>query len=169
MNKTTTKKLAGGLLVSLLLGAIGAVLVSAETSLSEEETIEEQPQFCGPMFQRSPWFPELTEEQQEELDQLRDDLQTEGATSEEIRDAIGDKLDEYGVLDEQLDDAILRAEQQLQLLNRKKELRDQGYSWEEIQDIISEEFDLEFPQGEDQGMMFGHGHHCGPRDFMSGE
>ena len=68
---------------------------------------------------------------------------------EEINEAITEKLDEWGILDNRLDDAIEQTEMRLEILNRQKELREQGYSWDEINDLIQEEYGLE---------SFGHGY-----------
>ena len=70
-------------------------------------------------------------------------LREQNATRNEIQTAIQEKLDEFGVLDTQLDNEIEQTQQRLTILNRQKELRDEGYSWDEINTIIQEEFDLE--------------------------
>ena len=175
MEKTTIKKLVGGLLVVMIIATIGTVIVSAQTDESTE-TDEQTKTFLGhhPLMNGpKPFFYNLTEDQQAEIDTLRDELIEQGATCEEIRDAIMEKLDEYGVLDEQLENEIANTEQRLNMLERKKELRSEGKSWEEIDEIIQEEFDLEFPDIEGQGMMFRRGFrngNCpGPRDFTSSE
>lgn len=145
--KKTSKKLMGCLIIATILAVIGVTVVSAQT---------EDGMFWG----RRGFMNELTDEQ-------REDLQT----------TIQQKLEEYDIemptRDEMLDKQIERTEQRLEILNRQKELREEGYEWEEIRDIIEEEFDLELPDGEGQGMMFGHNFRCGscrgPRGFISGE
>jgi DNA-binding transcriptional MerR regulator len=186
----SNKKIVGGLIVVMLIVTIGAVIVSA----TGEDDIEQsnfwsRRQMCrpGPFISNSteplPFFSNLTEEQQAEINELITSLKDQGTNFSEIRAAIKEKLEEWGVelqipelteeeLDERLDNAIERNEQRLEILYREKELRDEGYTWDEIRDIIQEEFDLEFSAGEGQGMMFGHGgFHCGPcrgsRGFMS--
>jgi len=174
----TNKKLVGGLMVVMLIATIGAVIASAA---SEDDT--EQSTFWGrrAMYRPQPFFSELTEEQKAEIQEIESSTKEE-ATPEEIRAAIKEKLEEWGVelqipeltdeeLDERLDNAIERTEQRLEILQRRKELREQGYSYEEIREMMQEEFGLEAPAGEGQGMMFGHGFRCGPcrgpRGFMS--
>ena len=158
--KKISNKLIGGLMVLMLVAIIGVVIVSAGDDETNEDTIDIEPYFgCGRMFGTPPFFSELTEEQQEELNDIRENLREDGATPSEIREAIQIKLDEYGILDAQLDNAIERAEQQLEILNRKKDLREQGYSWEEIDQIIQDEFDLNFIDASGHDMMF---HHHGP-------
>lgn len=134
--KKTSKKLVGCLIIGTILAVIGVTVVSAQT---------EDGMFWG----RRGFMAELTEEQKE-------DLQT----------TVQEKLEEYGIemptRDEILDRQIEQTEQRLKILNRQKELREEGYEWEEIKDVIQEEFDLEFPAGEGQGMMFGHGFRRGP-------
>jgi len=147
MKKPVTK-IAGVLVVAILLATIGAVLVGAETDDASETEDWHMPFFCrGNMFGHRGIRPELTEDQQAEIDALITSLNEEGASCEEIREAISTKLDEMGVLDEQLDNAIEQTEKRLEILNRENELRDQGYSWEEINEIIQEEFDLDYPTG----------------------
>ncbi len=147
MKKPVTK-IVGVLMVAMVLATIGAVLVGAETD-DESETED----WHMPFFSRENMFghrgirTELSDDQQSEIDALITSLTEEGASCEEIREAISDKLDEMGIFDEQLDNAIEQTEQRLEILNRENELRDQGYSWEEINEIIQDEFDLEYPAG----------------------
>jgi len=49
------------------------------------------------MHKRPPWMPELTDEQKEEIKELVEDMKESGATKEEIKEAIGLKLGEWGV------------------------------------------------------------------------
>jgi len=171
-------------MVVMLVAVVGAVITTAETDDSSSDDETQQDLFFGKHCrgEQIPFFSELTDEQKEEIEALRESLEEEGASAEDIRAAVQEKLEEFGVaferpeltdeeLDEQLDTAIERAEQQHNILNRKKELREDGYSWEEIEDVIQEEFDLSFPAGGHQGMMKGPGFHGGPcsdpQDFMS--
>ena len=141
--KKASKKIIGGLMVVGLLATIGAVVVSA-----------------SPGF-----FSDLTDDQKEGLRSLRQELRDEGATWEEMREAMREQLEEYGVevptQDEMLDMRIEQAEKRLQILKRTKELRQNNpeLSWEEIRDIIQDEFDLEFPYGEYEGMKSRRGFH----------
>jgi DNA-binding transcriptional MerR regulator len=100
------------------------------------------------MQERSlPLYANLTDEQRDELEDLRSTLREDNATHEEIQEAINEKLREYGIdvptRDEMLTTRIERTTTQLEILERQKELRDQGYEWDEIKDIIAEEFDVE--------------------------
>ena len=106
--KKTTKQILGGLMVFVLIGTIGAVVVSAH-----------------------PFFSELNEDQIAELKDLRETLQDEGASCEEIHEAMREQLESYGIdlptRDEMLDKQINSTKQRLNILERKKELREEGY------------------------------------------
>jgi DNA-binding transcriptional MerR regulator len=175
MKKTTSKKFVGGLLVAIIMAAIGAVIAIAETGETNENGIQQasffgrRPIMCG----EPPFMSQLTVEQRQELEDIITSMKEDGATRLEIRDTIVSKLEEYGVeiqkpelteeeLDERLEEKIEHTEQRLEILNRVKELRDQGYSYEEIREMIQEEFDLEDSKGDFQGKKFRHKHHCGP-------
>ena len=163
MKKTTMKKISGILIIAIALATIGAVIVSAETEDTDDTENEHMPfEGKGHMFGKTRYYSELTDEQQDEIDSLLTSLEEEGASFEEIQEAINDKLDEMGILDEHLDSEIERTEQRLSILYRKDELREQGYSWEEIDEIIQEEFDLDCPMEIDHSMMpdrgFNHKH-----------
>jgi len=168
--KTTSKKFIGGLMVVMIITTIGVILVSAQSIGSDSQDIYQKPfdgrwQMCRPEpfisneTRVRPFFYNLTEEQQNELKELMENLKESGANCSEIKAAIQEKLDEYGILDEQLDNAIQQTQQRLDILNREKELRNQGYSWDEINQIILDEFGVEAPAGEGYGMMIGHGGH----------
>ena len=100
-------------------------------------------------------------------------LRVHNATRDEIQAAIQEKLDEYGLLDTQLDNEITQTEQRLTILNRQKELRDQGYSWDEINIILQEEFNLENMTNMSYGIMqspgFGQEPCDGPHEFIPSE
>ena len=153
MNKTT-KQIFGGLMVLAIIGAIGAVVVNAHPFLSE-----------------------LTDEQRDELKELSEALRNEEATHEEIREAMHDRLESYGIdiptKDEMLDKKINTTRQRLEILERKKTLREEGYEWEEIDEIIQEEFDIEYPLFEEKHQRFRRGFNrgscMGPRNFMPSE
>ncbi len=174
MNKTS-KKLVGGLMVVVFIATIGVIIVSAQ---NDETNCNASPQNLFPFWGRhemngigpmpfiynvtksGPFFYNfynLTEEQQSELEDLIKSLIDQGANFSEIKNAIQQKLDEWGILDKQLDSEIAQTEQRLNILNREKELRDQGYSWEEINQIIQDEFGLKGPVVEGQHIMFRHG------------
>ena len=141
--KKITKQIFGGLMVLVMLGTIGAVVVSAH-----------------------PFFSELTDEQIAELKDLRETLRDQEATHEEIREAMNEQLESYGIeiptQDEMLDKQINSTRQRLEILERKKTLREEGYEWEEIDEIIQEEFDIEYPLFEGKHMGHRHGFNGGP-------
>ncbi len=150
-------------MVAIIIVTIGAVLVSADTDETDEEKTQRNP--WGIWSRRSMCFNpgllfyELTDQQEEEIMQMKETMIDEGATCEEVREAIMEKLDEWGILDKRLDNAIEQTELRLNMLNRQKELREQGYSWEEIQQIIQDEFEIEEPFGFD--MIDSRGFHRG--------
>lgn len=162
MKKISNKKIIGGFLGVMLIATIGVAIVTAESDDSNEEQQNAIPFSKDKMFGQPPLLSELSEEQQEEIQNLIESLREKGATPEDIRNEINTKLDEYGIFDERLDNEIKNTEQRLEILNREKELRQQGYSWEEIQDIIQDEFNLEFPTPGTQMEMQRHGFHHGP-------
>ncbi len=186
MKTTANKKLLGGLIVVILIATVGAVLVTAQGNITTTNA-QQQPPCWGErplqgqrpdfpnatrqpsMFNYQPFYANLTDEQRAEIDALVKELRSTNATSEEIRQAVQNKLDEYGVLDKQLNDEINRTEQTLNILKRKQELRSEGKSWDEINQIIQSEFNLELPTYTTQGMVPGHGfrdgHGQGPHDF----
>ena len=191
---TTRKKLIGGLLIGMLIATLGATLALGQTDDTTDDAIDnEVPQMpfegrhgidgqainttCeslqmpfGHMI--GPYASELTDEQQLELEELIRGLREQNASSDEIRTAIQQKLDEFGVLDIQLDNEIVQTEQRLTILNRQKELRNEGYSWDEINSMIEDEFG-ENATGFNWNMMYGprceRGRHGGPQEFMADE
>ena len=145
MKKQRTR-IVGGLMVAIIMATIGTVLVSAENE-NADETEELHLPFHGKegLTRYRTFEDELTDDQQAEIDALITSLNEEGASNEEIREAVYTKLDELGIMDKRLDTAIEQTEQRLEILNRENELRDQGYIWEEINEIIQEEYVLEHP------------------------
>jgi DNA-binding transcriptional MerR regulator len=139
--KTKNKKMAGGLLIGLIVTAVGAVIATAQIDTATDQIIT--PILNEGKYGPEPFTYNLPEEQQAELEDLMATLREQNATRDETQAAITEKLDEYGILDTQLENEIEQTEQQLTILNRQKELRDQGYSWNEINTIIQEEFNLE--------------------------
>jgi hypothetical protein len=174
--KTISKKIIGGLFAGMIIVSIGAVFAHAQTNTTTDGTTPERPISIGGRHNRN--GPDmfgfnLTEEQHTELQELIVSLKDQNATPQEIQTAIQQKLDEYGVLDKQLDKEIQQIEQRLAILDRQKDLRNEGYSWTEIQTMIQNEFGLQNTTGINADMMFGHGFEkgfCGgprgePSDF----
>jgi DNA-binding transcriptional regulator YhcF (GntR family) len=156
MKKTTTLKILSSLMVILLIGTIGAAMVSAEDTTNNLETEQKDFENCPKGMRPPPFLDELTDDQQEELKNLVETLKEEGATREEIHTAIQEKLEEWDITiepptltdeerDEILAKKIEKTEQRLEIMNRVQELRDQGYDYEDIKDIIKEEYDIEPP------------------------
>lgn len=150
VNKKTTKKLVGGMLIIAMIASISAVLVTADTDdIDKAEKPFGRFEFGCLMNERNHPLPfdDLTDEQQEEINALRQDLLDQDLTPEEIQEAINDKLREFGIdiptRDEILEEQIERTSQRLDMLERQSELREQGYDWEEIHEIIQEEYDIE--------------------------
>ena len=183
--KKTSKKIFGGILAGVLIATIGAVFATAQDDATNEDYTSQE-NFCDRshmsnsgffnknLTENGFFFFDLTEEQQAEIDDLVANLREQGANFSEINTAVQQKLDEFGVLDQRLDNEISQAEQNLQMLNRQKELREQGYSWDEINSIIQEEFGMDINvAGNGHGMMghhhFGRGPCMDPDDFMSSE
>jgi hypothetical protein len=173
--KTANKKMIGGLLIGILfIATIGAVYATGQTDGTSNDTSPQIP-FGGrhKMNGLEPFASDLTEEQQAEINKTITSLRDQNATPAEIQAAIQEKLDEFGVMDIQLDNEIAQTEQRLQILNREKELRNEGYSWDEIRNIIQDEFDLQNTTGAGFDMMMEHGFEhgpCGePRGFIKDE
>jgi len=176
--KTTQKKLVGGLLVGLLVVTVGAAFATGSTDDITDDAMDKEPPQMPfgkrhGMFGLGLFASELTDEQQTELKELMRSLREQNTSPDEIRTAIQEKLDEWGVLDTQLDDEIAQTEQRLIILNKQKELRAEGYSWDEINSIIEDEFDLENTTGFSCNIMgglgCGHGPCRDPQDIMAGE
>jgi hypothetical protein len=173
--KTTRKKLVGGLLIGLLVATVGAAFATGQPNDTTNTTTPQIPPLWDAqgMNRFGPFAYNLTDAQQTELTDLITSLRHQNATPMEIRTAIQEKLDEFGVLDAQLDNEIAQTQQRLTILNRQKELRNEGYNWDEIRNIIIDEFDLQNTSGIGQDMMFEHGFKCGPcggpRGFMTNE
>jgi hypothetical protein len=180
--KNTHKKLVGGLLIGLLIATVGAAFATGQTDDTTDDVTSDTTNNTPPqmpfgdrngMIGLGPYASELTDAQQTELEELMTTLREQNATPDEIRTALQEKLDEFGVLDTQLDNEIEQTEQRLTVLNREKELRNEGYSWDEIRNIIEDEFDLENATGVGWDVMgghgFGHGPHGDPRDFVATE
>jgi hypothetical protein len=153
--KKTSKKIIGGLMVVGLLATIGAVVVSASPGI----------------------FSNLTDKQKDDLRELRQELRDEGATWEEMREAMKIQLEEYGVelpsREEMIDQRIEHAEKRLEILNIIKDLITENpeITQEEIREILEEDYGIEMPDGE--SMMsrrgFRRGFCGGPCGFVHGE
>jgi hypothetical protein len=172
--KTTSKKIIGGFMVVMLIASIGIVFASANIDdTSDNDTIQKT--FCDKRqpSRLVPFDSNLTVDQKTELNDLINTLKEQGSNSSEVRVAIQQKLNEWGILDQQLNNEITQTEQRLQILNREKKLRDQGYSWDEIRNMIQDEFNLQNYTCDDHGVMNRNGFDrksCrGPCDFMFGE
>jgi len=187
----TRKKLIAGLTAAMIIGIIGAVFATAQTdgttldSTTHKMSRNTQDQnrtrfFDGNMTHGMGMFGcfdyNLTTDQQTELQQLMSTLRDQNATPQEIRAAVQQKLEEFGVFDTQLDNQIAQTEQRLTILNREKELRNQGYNWTEVRNMIQDEFDLQNSTNGDLGMMQGQGFERGSgrgpnggRDFIPDE
>jgi Spy/CpxP family protein refolding chaperone len=168
--KNSHKKLVGVLLGGLLIATIGAALATGQTDDTTDETIEEWTDDMFPqasfgdqhdMMGLGPLGTELTDEQQTQIEELMTNLREQNATPDEMRTAIQEKLDEFGVLDTRLDNKIAQTEQRLIILNRQKELRNEGYTWADINSLIEEEFG-ENATGIGWNVMGGHGCGRGP-------
>lgn len=160
--KPTHKKVIGGLLVGLLIATIGAAFATAQDNNTTNDTTPDiipQMPFEGRdrMIGVGPLGSELTDEQQTELEMLMTSLREQNATPFEVRTALQEKLDEFGVFDTRLDTEIAQTQQRLNILTRQKELRDEGYSWDEINSIIEDEFGLENVTDFGWNMRGGHG------------
>ena len=177
MKKATQKKILGGTLIVLFLSILGAVLVTAELD-DAEDVPDDSTNFPDFRFGRlncrqEPYMSELTEEQQEEINNLRQSLTEENATQEEIREAINDLLTEFGIelpdRDDILDDQIERTIEKLELLELQKQLREEGNTWEEIEDILAEEydFDLSLNHHDMMGSRGGKNMGLGPGHFQN--
>jgi hypothetical protein len=161
--KTTHKKLVAGLLISTLIASIGATFASGALDDTTTTTTVLPPTDTNHgMYGIGPFASNLTDEQQTEIWNLITSLRKENATPEEMKAAIQNKLDQFGVLDTWLSSEINQTEQKLAILSRQKELRDEGYSWADIRNITQDEFDLQNMTGLDQGLMIDIGFHHGP-------
>jgi DNA-binding transcriptional regulator YhcF (GntR family) len=100
----------------------------------------------GGMRHPAPFFQQLTEEQRQELESLREEMVEAGATREEIREAIHAQLEAWGVdvpersgpRGPQLD---LTEEQKQELKQLRQELREAGASREEIHEAIRDQLE----------------------------
>lgn len=103
MDKRTTIVLTSMALIILVVGGVGFVLTDAGapgvTQETEDGVGEPLCQGLGPMGIRDGrgFWSTLSEEQRDELVSAIEALIEEGATHEEIRDAIAGKLQEWGI------------------------------------------------------------------------
>jgi hypothetical protein len=172
-----------GLLAVILIATIGAVYTTnAQTNNATNQTttpshgnqtriqgrcgrFNEMPR--GPMMGYFPGM-NLTASQRADLNQTMQTLRAQNATPQQIRDALQAKLEEYGVLDAQLNASIVSTQRRLSILNREQELRQQGYNWTTVESMIQTEYGQNTTQGPDSyGMMTpGRGHDDMPRGMM---
>lgn len=154
----TRKKLIGGLMAAMIIATIGAAIATAQTG---DTTTTTTPQVKVPgtegMNRFGPCGYNLTTEQQTELQQLITTLKDQNATGKEIRAAVEQKLEKFGVFDAQLDEQITQTQQRFTILNREKELRNQGYNWTEVRQMIQDEFGLQNSTAGGYGALFDHG------------
>jgi Spy/CpxP family protein refolding chaperone len=157
------KKLIAGLMAAMIITTIGAVYATEQTDGATTNTTPQKIFRDKQDLNRTmPFECNLTAEQQTELQELLTTLRDQNATPQQIRAAIQEKLDEFGVFDMQLETQIAQTQQRLAILNREKELRGQGYNWTEIQTIIQNEFNLQNTTY-DPGMIYEPGFGCEPR------
>ncbi len=168
--KNKNKILLSGLIVTVLIGTIGAALVSADdNSTNIPDKANKFFDFEHRMMPPMPCLNQLTEEQQTELNNLITSLQEQNATPEEIRTIVQEKLVEWCISttsteitdedrDQHLSQQINQTEQRLDILYRVQELRNQGMSYEDIKNIVEEEFNITAPHLMDYYQGFGHGH-----------
>jgi DNA-binding transcriptional regulator YhcF (GntR family) len=125
--------------------AVDAKLVEWNIEISE-----------GKMPPCPPWLPELTDEQKEEIKEIIKELKDNGASKEEIKEAIDSKLEEWGI--EVLDKGMrqhppwmpeLTDEQKEEIKELIDRMRDSGATKEEIKEAIGlklEEWGIEIPE-----------------------
>jgi hypothetical protein len=161
MKKKMSKKIIGGLIIASILVTIGAVIVSAD--IGEDNEQKNWPfgfKWKKQMENRHKIMCELTEEQREEIKELKETLEEEGITPEEIREAIKQQLESYGIdiptREERLDMAIENTEQKLEILKYIRELIEDNpdLTKEEIRDLVETEFEIELPEFDGNGMNF---------------
>jgi hypothetical protein len=175
--------IAGGLLAILLVGSLGVVYTTAQTTTNQTQD-SLQPAHHNttkPMHDnKSTMLPHdhgrnslrgcippginLTTEQLQELNETIASLTQKNATAQQIQTAIRVKLDEFGVFDAQLNASINQTELRLKILQREQALREQGYNWTQIDSMIASEFGTNATGPMDHGMMTDQGFGCdGPR------
>lgn len=170
--KTTHKKMVGALLAGLLIATVGTAFATGQTNDTANDATNNNPPQMPFGRLLGPYSYNLTDAQQTELEELMTSLREQNASPDEIRTAIQEKLDEFGVLDTQLDNEITQTEQRLTILNIQKELRNEGYSWDEINNIIEEEFGENvtgFSWNMMEGPGWGHRPHGELQNFIAGE
>lgn len=171
MKNKISKKIIGGLIIISIIATIGAVIVSADLNDDNEDKNWLFPcEGKGLMIEKYSCFSELTEEQREELKELKETLIEEGKTSEEIRDVVRQLIESYGIelptREERLDNAIANTEQRLEILQYVKELitENPDLTKEEIKNLIEDEFDIDLNEFNENEMNFRHRFHrrnCG--------
>ena len=101
--KTKSKKLVGGLLVGMLIATIGAAFATGQTiGTTNDTSANTSPTTLvgyGTIQGLESSGPELTDEQQTEIDALVKTLIDKNASPEEVEKAIQEKLIEFGIWD----------------------------------------------------------------------
>jgi len=164
MKNKKSKKIIGGLIVASILATIGAVLVSADIN----ENNENKNWFFNfrgkqSMNEIHPFFSELTEEQREEIKEIKETMEEEGKTSKEIREAIKLQLEAYGIeiptIEERIDNVIANTGKRLEVLEYIMEILAENpeLTREEIRNFVEEEFDIELPESGEKCVNVRHG------------
>ena len=147
MDVTKTNKKIGLILISVLAISVISGGIILTTYAFNDQT-------CRPFKQ--PFFGNFTDEQKEEITTTMNQLRENGATREEIRDAITAKLTEWGI--EVPKDNLhqmprwlqnLTAEQKIELKNLMDELKEKGASHEEFKaeiDAKLQQWGIEIPE-----------------------
>lgn len=174
--------IAGGLLAIVLIAGLGTVYATtAQTNSNSQTTAPSIPSNqsgfhgrCGRFNGTAPDMPRgpmmagfygmnLTASQRAQLNKTMQTLRAQNATPQEMRAAMFQQLEAFGVLDAQLNASLSSTQRRLTILNREKELRSQGYNWTTIESMIAQEYGQNATQdyGNDFGMMNGPGPHGG--------
>jgi hypothetical protein len=163
MKNKISKKIIGTLIVLSIIATIGAVIVSADSDEDNEE--KNLPiGFFGrhPKCRKNPFLSELTDKQREEIKEIRETMEEEGKTPDEIREAIKQQLESYGIeiptIKERIDIEIEKTEKKLEILEYIKELLSENpdLTREEIRENVESKFDIELPDFNEEGMNFRH-------------
>ena len=147
MEMTKTNQKIGLILVSVLvLSAISVGIVLNTYAFDDQKR---RPS-------KQPLFDNLTDEQKEELTATMNQLREDGATREEIREAVTAKLTEWGIeVPEENPHPMprwlqnLTEEQKVELQNLMDELKEKGASHEEIRTQIDaklQQWGIEIPE-----------------------
>jgi DNA-binding transcriptional MerR regulator len=147
MEVTKTNKKIGLILVSVLaFSAVSGGIILTTYAFND--------QGCRPFKQ--PFFGDLTDEQKEEMMTMMDELRDNGATREEIREAVTARLTEWGIEVPEFEGprlppwtSDLTDEQKEEMMTMMDELRDNGATREEIREAVTArltEWGIEVPE-----------------------